>query len=443
MPVDLDEGRPSAVPGSSSINGAPATVARALRLIEDGLLDHANIDALCERLGIGARQLRRLFHKHLGTSPVQVASIRRAQFARRLIETTQLSMAHVARAAGFGSVRRFNAVMNEVYGCPPTALRRSPAKAGNGLELHVPVREPFPWDRMLQFLEPWTSSGVEQIVGDRYFRTAAYGRDVGEVCVSYDDVQSALLVRVSSSLGARLLDVVSGVRRLFDVDAPIDEITDALRTDPALDACIRATPGLRVPGAFDHFETAVMMLLNQHLDPQEASELMDRIVDKHGKRVDTSQPSLTHVFPTPYALSTARLEAVGVPKRRSRSIQSLAKAAHEGAIRLDGTPSLETAVERLRSVTDLSATTAQYIAMRVYRESDAFPANNPWLRKALSHNGTPVSMQELEIRARGWSPWRAYASMYLWDSFVGDMPETRRFWRGSRESTPPSADHVA
>ena len=443
MPVTPDEGRPSAVPDSSSINGAPATVARALRLIEDGLLDHANIDALCERLGIGARQLRRLFHKHLGRSPVQVASIRRAHFARRLIETTQLSMAHIARAAGFGSVRRFNAVMNEVYGCPPTALRRSPPKAGSGLELHVPVRKPFPWDRMLQFLEPWTSSGVEQIVDDRYFRTAAYGKEVGEVCVSYDDAQSALLVRVSSSLGARLLDVVSGVRRLFDVDAPIDDITAHLRADATLDACIQATPGLRVPGAFDHFETAVMMLLNQHLDPQEASELMDRVVDKHGKRIDTSQPSLTHVFPTPYALSTARLEAVGVPKRRARSIQSLAKAVHEGAIRLDGTPSLETAVERLRSITDLSATTAQYIAMRVYREADAFPANNPWLRKALSHNGTPVSMQELDTRAQGWSPWRAYASIYLWDSFVGDQTETRRFWRGARESAPPSAGHVA
>lgn len=443
MPVNPDEGRPSAVPDSSSVNGAPATVSRALRLIEDGLLDHANIDALCERLGIGARQLRRLFHKHLGTSPVQVASIRRAQFARRLIETTQLSMAHVARAAGFGSVRRFNAVMNEVYGCPPTALRRAPAKAGNGLELHVPVREPFPWERMLLFLEPWTSSGVEQIVDDRYFRTAAFGREVGEVCVSYDEAQGALLVRVSSSLGARLLDVVSGVRRLFDVDAPIDDIAAHLRNDATLDACIDATPGLRVPGAFDHFETAVMMLLNQHLDAQEASELMDRVVDKHGKRIDTSQPSLTHVFPTPYALSHARLEAVGVPKRRARSIQSLAKAVHEGAIRLDGTPSLETAVERLRSVTDLSATTAQYIAMRVYRESDAFPVNNPWLRTALSHNGTPVSMHELETRAGSWSPWCAYASMYLWDSFVGDQPETRRFWRGTRESAPPSAGHVA
>jgi AraC family transcriptional regulator of adaptative response / DNA-3-methyladenine glycosylase II len=414
--------RPDALPGTPAWNGTSTTVSRALRLIEDGLLDHANIDALCERLGIGGRQLRRLFKKHLGTTPVHVARIRRAHFARRLIETTGLSMAHVAESAGFGSVRRFNAVMNEVYGCPPTALRKRPGKAASGLELQIPVEGSFPWTRMLQFLEPWTASGAEQIVDDRYCRTAAFGQAAGD---------------------AHLLDVVSGVRRLFDVDAQTNAITAHLGADSVLNACISTTPGLRVPGAFDHFETAVMMLLNQHTHPEEASELTDRIVEKYGKRIETSHPSLTHVFPTPYALSTARLEAVGVPKRRSRSIQALAKAVHEGALRLDGTPSLDDAVDGLRSIADLSGTTADYIAMRVYREPDAFPSRNPWLRKALSHNGAPISVQELEARSESWRPWRAYAAMYLWDSLVGDDSETRRFWRGSRESAPPSADQVA
>jgi len=435
--------RPDALPGTPAWNGTSATVSRALRLIEDGLLDHANIDALCERLGIGGRQLRRLFKKHLGTTPVHVARIRRAHFARRLIETTGLSMAHVAQAAGFGSVRRFNAVMNEVYGCPPTALRKKPGKVASGLELQIPVEGPFPWTRMLQFLEPWTASGAEQIVDDRYCRTAAYGRAAGEVSVAYEPAHSALRVRVSSSLGAHLLDVVSGVRRLFDVDAQTNVITAHLVADPFLETCIQGTPGLRVPGAFDHFETAVMMLLNQHMQPDEASDLMDRIVEKYGKRIETSQPSLTHLFPTPYALSTARLQAVGVSKRRSRSIQALAKAVHEGTLRLDGTPSLENAIEGLRSIADLSGTTAEYIAMRVYREPDAFPSSNPWLRKALSHNGTPISSQGLDARSESWRPWRAYAAMYIWDSFIDEDSETRKFWRGSRESAPPSADQVA
>lgn len=435
--------RPNALPGTPASKGTSGTVSRALRLIEDGLLDHASIDALCERLGIGARQLRRLFNKHLGTSPVQVARIRRAHFARRLIETTGLSMAHVAEAAGFGSVRRFNAVMNEVYGCPPTALRQRPGAASNGLELQIPVEGEFPWQRMLRFMEPWTVPGVEQIIDDQYYRTASFGETVGEICVSHEPGAGALRVRVSSSLGAHLLDVVSSVRRLFDVDAQTDIIARHLRSDPTIKARIEARPGLRVPGAFDHFETAVMMLLNQHLRSKEASELMDRIVEKHGKRVDTSQPSLTHVFPTPYALSSARLEAVGVPKRRSRSIQALAKAVHEGALRLDGTPSLESAVESLRSIADLGASTAQYIAMRVYREPDAFPANNTWLRKAVSHNGTPASMQELETRSESWRPWRAYAAMYLWDSFLDDDTQREEPWSEGRASAPPSADRVA
>jgi AraC family transcriptional regulator of adaptative response / DNA-3-methyladenine glycosylase II len=438
-----DEHIAEALSGKSAWQGTSATVARALRLIEDGLLDHANMDALCERLGIGARQLRRLFHKHLGTSPVQVASVRRAHFARRLIETTSLSMAHVAKAAGFGSVRRFNAVMNEVYGCPPTSLRKNPGLLSDGLELQIPVERSFPWARLLGLIEPWTVPGVEQIVDDRYYRTASFGHAAGEVCVTFEREEPALLVRVSHSLGAHLLDVVSGVRRLFDVDADTTTIAAHLGADPLLAPFIDAAPGLRVPGAFDHFETAVMMVLDQHMDPTEASELMDRVVDKHGKRIDTSQPSLTHVFPTPYALSTARLEAVGVPKRRSRSIQALAKAVHESALRLDGTPSLDAAIESLRSVADVSITTAQYIAMRVYREPDAFPSQNPWLRKAFAHDDAPTSIQELERHAEAWHPWRAYAATYLWSSVLSDQDGRQPLWALERESTPPSAGQVA
>jgi AraC family transcriptional regulator of adaptative response / DNA-3-methyladenine glycosylase II len=433
--------RPDATPGTPAWNRTSSTVSRALRLIEDGVLDHASIDALCERLGIGARQLRRLFHQHLGTSPVQVARIRRARFARRLIETTSLSMAHIAQAAGFGSVRRFNSVINEVYGCPPTALRKNPNTAEGRLELRIPVEGPYSWARMLAFLEPWTVPGVEQIVDDGYYRTASFGQASGEVCVTFEPDDSALRVRVSSSLGAHLLDVVSGVRRLFDVDAPTNVITAHLGSDPLLGGCIQTSPGLRVPGAFDHFETAVMMLLNQYMRPDEASELMDRIVDKHGKRIETSQLSLTHLFPTPKTLSTARLEAVGVPKRRSRSIQALAKGVHEGALRLDGAPSLDAAIEGLRTIADLSGTTAQYIAMRVYREPDAFPSNSHWLRRLISDNGAPVSVPELETRAEAWRPWRAYAAMHLWGSFFADDPEVRQLW--DRGSLPQSDNQVA
>jgi 3-methyladenine DNA glycosylase/8-oxoguanine DNA glycosylase len=209
-----------------------------------------------------------------------------------------------------------------------------------------------------------------------------------------------------------------------------------------LGARLNATPGLRVPGAFDHFETAVVLLVHQHLSPEEGCDLLDRIVEKYGKRIETSQPSLTHVFPTPYALSVAKLEAVGVPTRRSRAIQSLAKAVHEGGLRLDGTPSLDAAIEGLRSIADVSATTAQYIAMRVYREPDAFPSGNRWLREAVCENSTPIPTPDLESRAESWRPWRAYAAMLLWDGFIADDSGSSVNW--IRESEPPQqANQVA
>lgn len=436
--------RPDAMQGTPAWKGTSATVSRALRLIEDGVLDHTNIDALCERLGIGARQLRRLFRKHLGTSPIQVARMRRADFARRLIETTGLSMTHIAEAAGFGSIRRFNAVMNEVYGCPPTALRKGPAPDAAGLELEIPVRRPFAWNALLATLDASATPGVERVLHGRYYRTARFKQAVGDVCVSFDEAGSALRVRVSHSLNSYLLDVVSGVRRLFDVEADVGVITEHLIGDPLLDTWLQAMPGLRVLGAFDHFETAVMTLLGQHIGAEDLTELAQRVTEKHGKEIETSQEGLTHLFPTPYALSTARLEVVGVPKRRSKSIQALARAVHEGALRLDGSPSLEEALRGLRAIPGVGATTADYIAMRVYREPDAFPTNDQRLRAAASVDGTTIGAIELEARAERWRPWRAYAAMCLWASANGAETTSPAYFQGNRETMrPPAPEQVA
>ncbi len=436
--------RPDAMPGTPAWNGTSATVSRALRLIEDGVLDRSSIDALCERLGIGARQLRRLFRKHLGTSPIQVARMRRADFARRLIETTRLSMTHIAEAAGFGSIRRFNAVMNEVYGCPPTALRKGSVHGAVGLELEIPVRRPFAWDALLVSLEATATPGVEKVADGRYHRTARFKQAVGEVSASFDEDDSALRVRVSHSLNSYLLDVVSGVRRLFDVEADVAVIREHFAGDPLLDTCLQTTPGLRVLGAFDHFETAVMTLLGQHVGDEELAELARRITEKYGKAIDTSLDGLTHVFPTPYALSTAHLEAVGVPKRRSKSIQGLAKAVHEGELRLDGSPSLDEALRGLRAVPGLGTTTADYIAMRVYREPDAFPANDRRLRTVASSNGGSLAAHELEALAERWRPWRAYAAMCLWERARCNGTERPTYFQGNRDTiTPEAPEQVA
>src|SRR5215469_924153 len=117
--------RPETAPFSPAWKGSLATVERAMRLVNEGALDDAGIDALAERLGIGARHLSRLFKKHLGASPTQVAQTARVQRAKRMIDNTDLPMSEIALAAGFGSLRRFNTVFAAVYERPPTALRRA------------------------------------------------------------------------------------------------------------------------------------------------------------------------------------------------------------------------------------------------------------------------------------------------------------------------------
>jgi len=121
--------RPETAPFSPAWNGSRTTVARGLRLIAGGALDgeNASVRDLAARLGVGERHVARLFTKHLGASPSEVAKTERVQRAKRLLDTTDLSMARVALRAGFNSLRRFNAVFSEVYGRPPTEVRRGRA----------------------------------------------------------------------------------------------------------------------------------------------------------------------------------------------------------------------------------------------------------------------------------------------------------------------------
>lgn len=144
--------RPELSPAYAVWHGTQSSVARALALIEDGALNGAGVEELAERLGLGGRQLRRLFIQHLGATPVAVAQTRRVLLAKRLLTDTRLSMADIALAAGFGSVRRFNAVFHKLYRRPPRLLRRElPALAGAVEKL--PFGPPYDWGRIRAYLD--------------------------------------------------------------------------------------------------------------------------------------------------------------------------------------------------------------------------------------------------------------------------------------------------
>jgi AraC family transcriptional regulator of adaptative response / DNA-3-methyladenine glycosylase II len=149
--------RPETAPDLASWRGTSNTVSRALALIADGALDGpaASVEILAERLGIGERQLRRLFQQHLGASPISVAQTRRVLFAKQLIHETQMPLTEIALAAGFGSLRRFNETFQELFHRPPSALRRKSSKGApaTSATLHLRYRAPYDWAAMLNHLE--------------------------------------------------------------------------------------------------------------------------------------------------------------------------------------------------------------------------------------------------------------------------------------------------
>jgi AraC family transcriptional regulator of adaptative response / DNA-3-methyladenine glycosylase II len=413
--------RPETAPGTPAWMGSSAVVARALRLIDEDALDGDDVETLASRLGIGGRQLRRLFARHLGASPGEVARVRRVHFARALIDETDLSMTQVAWSAGFRSIRQFNHAVQATFRASPTALRRRRTRdaaggaVGGSLMVRLPYRAPYDWQAMLGFLAPRAVPGVERVVDGVYERVIALGEDTGTVTIAPGADGRHLSMRVSLPATTGLIRVVDRARRLFDLSADPHEIARQLRRSPRLRPLVAARPGMRVPGAWDPFELAVRAVLGQQVTVRGATTLAGRLVAAFGRPVATPVPGLTHLFPTPAALVEADVERIGLPRARANTIRALARAVDDGSLVLDATGGLDAAVERLVAVPGIGPWTASYVAMRALGEPDAFPAGDLGVRRALGNGGGPLSASAASALAEAWRPWRAYALLHLWN----------------------------
>jgi AraC family transcriptional regulator of adaptative response / DNA-3-methyladenine glycosylase II len=416
--------RPETSPDLAFWRGTSNTVSRALVLIEAGGLDGADVEGLANRLGVGARQLRRLFHRHVGASPIAVAQTRRVLLAKQLIHETSLPMAEVALAAGFSSVRRFNETFLQLFGRPPATLRRSRDKTrreAGALSVRLAYRPPYDWDAMLSFLRDRAIPGTEIVSGNSYRRTIALGEHSGVISVA-PAANNRVDVAVRFPDMAALPQIIARVRRVFDLAADPDTIGVHLAQDPALAPLVAARPGLRVPGAWDGFELAVRAILGQQIGVPAATKLLARLVQAHGAPLAATAgdvEGLSHLFPSPERLAAAGVALSGMPKARAMAVTSLARAiAADPAIFSRGA-SLEQAIAKLRSLAGIGEWTAQYIAMRELREPDAFPTADVGLMRAMATpDGRRPSPAELLSRAEHWRPWRAYAALHLWAAAV-------------------------
>ncbi len=438
--------RPETSPQLGAWNGASNTVSRALALIEAGALDASqedggDVETLAERVGVGGRQLRRLFLQHLGATPVGVAQTRRVLLAKQLIHETDLPMGEVALAAGFGSVRRFNETFQRLYDRPPAALRRRKAPAapaGEAVALTLRYRPPYDWDGMLAFLAIRAIPGVEAVENDTYRRVIALDGAAGTLAVTPiggDRLSVAVRFPKPSAL-PRILARVCGV---FDLSADPLGIGEVLSRDPDLARMVALRPGLRVPGAWDGFELAVRAILGQQITVVQARRLAGELTAAHGRPLASAspglgaEPGLTHVFPSAERLAAADLSGLKMPGARIRCLSAMARAIAEDPNLLAPTAGLDDMVRRLRALPGIGEWTAQYIAMRQLREPDAFPAADVALMRALADaDGVRPTADQLLARAEAWRPWRAYAALHLWASLADEgAPPMRRVKRAA------------
>jgi AraC family transcriptional regulator of adaptative response / DNA-3-methyladenine glycosylase II len=377
------------------------TVMRALRKIEGGFLNDHTTAQLAASLAVGERQLSRLFAQELGSSPKSLARLVRAKTAHDILRGSTTSLADAAYHAGYGSVSRFNHEIRQIYQCTPGQLRGE----GNGGRLEVvvtlPVREPYDFDWVFSYLNKRALEGVEEVSGGpgtwRY-RRRLHSTGGDEIWLEVAQAGAELLARVPL-VEEPMHQLLHRIRRVFDLNADGAVLHEFLVADAELRPFVEAAPGLRVPGAWDGFETAVRAVLGQQVSVARGTELANRMIEQYG----------AGEFPQARQLVGRDIAELGMPGRRGRAISRLAALALEGSLQLDDAQEFDALQAQLEGIEGIGPWTANYIRMRALKDPDAFPDNDWVVLKQLN-----CTAAKARRRAQNWQPWRAYALMYLW-----------------------------
>jgi AraC family transcriptional regulator, regulatory protein of adaptative response / DNA-3-methyladenine glycosylase II len=408
--------RPYRSPQSLAWN-APELVCRAVRLVLDGALDGGTEAQLGARLGVSSRHLRRLFASHVGVTPDGLARSARTHFARRLLDDTDLTVAEIAFAAGFGSVRQLNRACLDVFRMPPRMLRsrRRAADrlaADGGLLLRLPFHGPLDWRRMVAYFAARAIPGVEHVDGDTYRRTIMVGADPG-VLDLFPGGDDHLVLRAHLPHWEELIHIVERARRIASLDLDLGEPAGQLAGDPIIGPLLRAQPGLRVPGTWDPFETGVRAIIGQQVTVAGANTIAGRLVERLGTAVPGVRTlGLTHTFPSPDTLAEADLTGLGLTRARADAIRSFARAVADDVVRLDRSVSLDRLIASITEIDGLGPWTANYVALRL-GERDACPTGDRGLERALARHVRRSAAGFAELAER-WRPWRALAATHLW-----------------------------
>ncbi|MGW6566267.1 AlkA N-terminal domain-containing protein [Streptomyces sp. NPDC054975] len=429
--------RPDTSPGSPEWNVRADAVARAMRLIQDGIVDREGVPGLAARLGYSTRQIERQLLAELGAGPLALARAQRAQTARLLIETTPMPMAEIAFAAGFSSIRTFNDTVREVFALAPGELRTRASRSSAArsvtaadapstpgvIALRLPYRAPLNPSNLFGHLaatavpgvEEWLPHGLDGVGGTT---TGAYRRTLtlphGHGIVALSPRPDHIACRLSLTDPRDLTHAISRCRWMLDLDADPVAVDEQLSTDPLLAPLVERAPGRRVPRTVDAAEFAVRAVLGQQVSTAAARTHAARLVAAHGVPVEDPEGGLTHLFPTAEALAGLDPEALALPRSRRTTLLTLVGALADGSLSLGPATDWDEARARLLALPGFGPWTTEVIAMRALGDPDAFLPGDLGVRRAAAGLGLPSTPAALTARAARWRPWRAYAVQYLW-----------------------------
>lgn len=466
---------PDAVPGSPHWDLRDDLAARAMRLISDGTVEREGVPGLAGRLGYTTRHLTRVLVAELGAGPLALARAHRAQTARLLLVNTDLPIADVAFAAGFGSIRQFNETIAEVYERTPSEVRALGKRAGatfrretdtgvgdgagdgagvdgtlegvlpdlTSISLQLPARAPFDGRGVIGFLGTRALAGVEEATDVSYSRTLRlpHGYAVVELRLAGTDAAPAVACTARVSSLADLAPLVSRVRRLLDLDADAAAIDAALGGDPDLAASVAATPGIRVPGSLDPQETLFRAMIGQQVSVASARTALTRLAAELGERLPGTAggETLDRLFPTAEAIAQHGRRVLRGPTARINAIMGVAEALATGALVLDVGESRAELEERLTALPGIGPWTAGYVAMRVLGSPDILLTSDLALRQGAAKLGVPAEARALATHGERWAPWRSYAGMHLWRALAAPVGFLQRLGNSVVPAAQPEA----
>ncbi len=409
---------PDAVPGSPEWNLRADIAGRAMRLIDDGVVEREGVTGLARVLGYSSRHLGRVLAAELGAGPLALARAHRAHSARVLIETSDMDFTDIAFAAGFASLRQFNDTVRDVFATNPTTLRQQacgrsgPAGSAGTLWLRLPFRPPLDAAGLVRFLSDRAVPGVEEAVDGHYRRALRmhHGPVVARLRPEAGHVAAELRLTDMRDLGS----TVTRLRRLFDLDADPSAVAEVLGEDPALSGALAAAPGIRVPGSVDGTETVIRAVLGQQVSVAAARTAARRLVEALGEPLGRPDGGVTTLFPDAEAIAAHATAVLGGPRRRIETVRSVAEAIGTGRLHVHPGRDATELCEELRALPGIGPWTADYVTMRVLGSPDVLLDGDLALRKGAAATGLPDRPAELRARAERWRPWRSYAGMYLW-----------------------------